>query len=77
VLVRTLTFLQFKIHWPAGSFLTIRYNSRVSGHLHLCISRMEQEVIFTLRRNIPPLFLQKEAAIQALGVSQRYASQTK
>ena len=31
LLVRTLTFLQFKIHWPVGSFLTIRYN-RLFSH---------------------------------------------
>jgi len=30
---------------------------RVSGHSDFCISRMELEVIFTLRRNIPPLLL--------------------
>jgi len=28
---------------------------RVSGHLDLCISRMELEVILTPRRNLPPL----------------------
>jgi hypothetical protein len=42
---------------------------RVSGHLGLCISRMELEVIFTFRRNIPPLLSEGEAVIQARGSS--------
>jgi hypothetical protein len=28
---------------------------RVSGHSDLCSSRIEQEAILTLRRNVPPL----------------------
>jgi hypothetical protein len=32
-----------------------QYLTRVSGHSDLCSSRMELEVIFTLRRNILPL----------------------
>jgi hypothetical protein len=42
-----------------GRFLTDAERerlTRVSGHLDLCISRMELEVVFTLRRNMltPP-----------------------
>ena len=36
-----------------------------------------RDPIFTLRRNRPSLLLEREAVIQAPGVSQRYASQTK
>ena len=36
---------------------TLGYASRVSGHSHHCISRMELEIIFTLRRNIRLLLL--------------------